>query len=915
MNKKLDNRGSIWRKWDFHVHTPASHGFIGTWEQFEVQLKSSEAEVIGINDYFSVAGYKRIKERVDIGALEIGDRTILPVVEFRMKDILANRNSTRSGTNINFHIIFDNAIPIIKVETFIKGLSVESTQIADNYENPEYLRETAKVSFDEVTNSLEKNPDFKDKFLVLLPYDEHGGIGGINPMTDNLIKKGFVRKAHILGSSNKKEVDYFLWRSEVNENGEEKITQEEFHEWFTTKKPCIKGSDSHNHRYPIGKLQNADSQPIDKYCWVKAEPTFEGLKQVVFDPESRVHIGTLHPAQPTNFIDSILFNIPLHTEIIVGHKSDESKEIFCFEGLNQKFFLSPYFNCFIGGRGSGKSTILNFLGQHSKDTISSKTFWNKISPSFDTADKRIFSFDGVEMFEYIGQAEVESFATNQEAFTAAIYERANILSDGALEKNKNKLHTLLNNITLFRNIIQNAEDLKKSFSEKQKERRMLENSIKITESTKYENIIDKITIKSKQKQNLENWRTTINELREVIDVLNNEHLYSGLEQEIDDDFFINDPENRDIATGYSSAYKSVKSHIDLIKEILSKKKFKELEKREDSISIEIEKYEKELSELLKKSGLSEENVLQMKGAPQKLVKINDELSNISKRLEDKNRELENYKHVIADSVQAKLDYERVIDSSIMPLITMLESQASENKKKDIKNIGLKYFFDDEMAWQDIAESFYKYFSPLRKDDGERQDSLKKYIISHKDIFSQDQQEIKTLLINEENKSGYIKFLSEVFLDTTNFQIFQTIRDGRINDVSTYRRIQVLYDGQDIKRASFGQRCTAVMVILLLFGNYPLIIDEPEAHLDGPLIANYLVPLIKKKKHDRQIIFATHNANFVINGDAEKIFILKNDTGTTKIIETTIENLNNREELLKLEGGRDAFRKRGEKLSI
>lgn len=137
----------------------------------------------------------------------------------------------------------------------------------------------------------------------------------------------------------------------------------------------------------------------------------------------------------------------------------------------------------------------------------------------------------------------------------------------------------------------------------------------------------------------------------------------------------------------------------------------------------------------------------------------------------------------------------------------------------------------------------------------------------------------------------------------------------LNDVNRNKLILVKYDNKNVDQASFGQRCTAVVVILLLFGNYPIIIDEPEAHLDSALIANYLVPLIKEKKSDRQIIFATHNANFVINGDAEKIFILKNETGKTEFIETTIENITNRPELLKLEGGKEAFEKRGEKLDV
>ncbi|MDO8663692.1 MAG: AAA family ATPase, partial [Candidatus Wildermuthbacteria bacterium] len=256
----------------------------------------------------------------------------------------------------------------------------------------------------------------------------------------------------------------------------------------------------------------------------------------------------------------------------------------------------------------------------------------------------------------------------------------------------------------------------------------------------------------------------------------------------------------------------------------------------------------------------------------------------------------------------------VINSSIKPLATTLEDQAKENKKKDIKNIGLSYFLDKEQAWKDIADDFYAYFAKDHK-DGERPDLLKNFIVDNKEIFSQDQEKIKAFLLKEGKKVGYMKFLKDVFSDTSNFQVFQTIRDSHLNDVSKYKRIQVLYDGKDIERASFGQKCTAVMVILLLFGNYPLVIDEPEAHLDSSLIANYLVPLIKRTKINRQIIFATHNANFVVNGDAEKIFILKNDTGSTEVVETTIENLENRDELLKLEGGREAFRKRGEKLHI
>jgi exonuclease SbcC len=335
---------------------------------------------------------------------------------------------------------------------------------------------------------------------------------------------------------------------------------------------------------------------------------------------------------------------------------------------------------------------------------------------------------------------------------------------------------------------------------------------------------------------------------------------------------------------------------------------------EESLSQEISDHEDKLSELLKNAGLSEENILQVKSAPQKLVKIINELSKTKDKIDAKKKELGYYGKVIKEANEIKSEYEEAIHKSIEPLVTILEEQAQMNNKEDVKNIGLNYFFDEQQAWKNITDDFYNFFAEYYS-EGERPDLLKNYILERINSFSDDQAKINELLSSDERKTGYIKFLRDVFNNRSNFQIFTTIRDRHLNDVKRYKRIQVLYDGKDIERASFGQKCTAVMVILLLFGNYPLIIDEPEAHLDSSLIANYLVPLIKQKKNNRQIIFATHNANFVINGDAEKIFILKNETGITEIIETTIEDLDNRNELLKLEGGREAFRKRGKKLHI
>jgi hypothetical protein len=73
-------------------------------------------------------------------------------------------------------------------------------------------------------------------------------------------------------------------------------------------KPCIKGSDSHNVNDELGKLKDHLSKPTDKYCWIKADPTFNGLRQIINEPADRVYIGRLPPkmdevhGNPTRYI-------------------------------------------------------------------------------------------------------------------------------------------------------------------------------------------------------------------------------------------------------------------------------------------------------------------------------------------------------------------------------------------------------------------------------------------------------------------------------------------------------------------------------------------------------------------------------------------------------------------------------------
>ena len=121
-------RGSEWRKWDLHVHTPASgmaNQYNGDWDQFVINLYRRAIEediaVIGLTDYFTIEGYKKLKrDYLDndhkLSTLftpsevsQIKSIRIFPNIEFRLDQII-------DGNRINYHIIFSDELEIEDIE-------------------------------------------------------------------------------------------------------------------------------------------------------------------------------------------------------------------------------------------------------------------------------------------------------------------------------------------------------------------------------------------------------------------------------------------------------------------------------------------------------------------------------------------------------------------------------------------------------------------------------------------------------------------------------------------------------------------------------------------------------------------------------------------------------------------------------
>jgi ABC-type lipoprotein export system ATPase subunit len=385
-------KGAEWRIWDLHVHTPASHNYTGSWEEFIMQLANSKCAVIGINDYASVAGYKETRRRLDDPAeahkgneayqdalKKLRKKTLLPVVEFRMNTVLQNKNS-KSGTRLNFHVIFSDVVKADDIETFIKALTVKDAMIGSRYDDAKFLLEDVSLNFDDTVKKLNADATFKDKFLLWLPYDEYGGLDDIDPKADKYFKEGLTKAANILGSSNEKQRFFFLCKNE-------KYKPEEYEQWFGGPKPCIKGSDTHNASHEIGRLKDHESKPTDKYCWIKADPTFEGLKQILIEPEDRVYIGRVPPK-----VQAVADNKTRYISKIRINKKAESK-------LEDVWFdcdidANPEMIAIIGNKGSGKSALADIIALIG-NTHNGKHFSFLDPQKFRTKNGRIASqFEG-----------------------------------------------------------------------------------------------------------------------------------------------------------------------------------------------------------------------------------------------------------------------------------------------------------------------------------------------------------------------------------------------------------------------------------------------------------------------------------------------------------------------------------------
>jgi type III restriction enzyme len=170
-----------------------------------------------------------------------------------------------------------------------------------------------------------------------------------------------------------------------------------------------------------------------------------------------------------------------------------------------------------------------------------------------------------------------------------------------------------------------------------------------------------------------------------------------------------------------------------------------------------------------------------------------------------------------------------------------------------------------------------------------------------------------------NKCGFIE--NERTRIATSFDstkwIELSVTELEFNPKFSYCTNKDTHEYIEFAEASAGQQATALLTVLLNQQGAPLIIDQPEDDIDSKMSPD-IVQQIWKAKSKRQLIFASHSANFVVNGDAELVvccdYIKAGDQtrGTVKDVGAIDKQAIKEEITLVTEGGKDAFKLRKEK---
>jgi len=927
-------KGSTWRKWDLHIHSPASivqnYGGNTTeaWEKFMVAIENlpTAVKVIGINDYYFIDGYERIMhERIKNNRLQNIEK-IFPILEFRL-DTFGSATETKFS-KINFHILFN--LDESKIKEEIKKVKEEFiSRIPLTKLDKHKTTPLSKENLSKLGGNL------KDGFENLIPSTQF--VFDLLK-TETWAEKTFTFLGYIEWNNLDKGEQLKNFKDDVYQHANAFLTASEL-DCIEKKKEIIE---------KFGKLQLLHSQDIHDfnkfqnykcYTWIKADPTFEGLQQILIEPEERIYIGET-PTQLHNKKENATYIID---KLLITTNENKNE---WFDNVNEISFNSGLV-AIIGNKGSGKSALTDIISICGNSLNAKYSFLTKdkfLSPALINVNRKYkasLRFNDNYQSEFIALNEIVSDPTKTEKI---VYLSQSFVSDLCDSLDNTKLQNEINRV-IFSHI---PEQQRYNFNNYDRLIDYLSRtSNNIIENEQRElNRINKLIVELEQKLK-PNYKTKLQNQKNELERQRME-LEKQKPQEVKP---IENEKNNQILEEFRRLNDIFRLQVDDKTNAQDKLNKATIQQKEIELIIsEIHAKQQEFKQLidkinnnqfLKEKSINGNDFIILKINDTKIFEIQNQIKNdlnlFNIEKEKTDTEWQNTK-ILIHKLNEQLTHEHKQYKDYQILITEWNAK--------YKNLQTQI---DDLHWE-IDKIEHQYIHQLRElEDTRKQISTKvveAYITKSKNLSqlhtSTEELAKRRLEHFKIKNSDLIKFKTDIYFnDNFNSLFFNYIARNRvgsfygvaegenllndikselnINDLSSIAefpdkilsklkvnhttnnenlienqlrngvnitdlynflfgfsyldtKIRIKYEEKNINELSPGQKGILLLIFYLIIDNdkRPLIIDQPEENLDNETIFNVLVPIIKEVKKQRQLIIVTHNPNVAIVCDAEQI---------------------------------------------
>lgn len=713
--------------------------------------------------------------------------------------------------------------------------------------------------------------------------------------------------------------------------------------------PCMACFVSSDGRRIDGVDDKQDKNIGDKYTFIKMEePSVEGLRQAFLDRDSRVEFEE----------SKISFNHMWIKKIKVKNTTF-LKDI--------EVDLSRQANCLIGGRGTGKSTLIEYvrfaLGRDQKEDFSHQEIQSKYQNLILGTEGKQGTLHGGSLVE------LECYKENSDQ--PYIVQRSLASAPGLFIKQGDSLQPLHADVRTFFPVrvlsqqqihhIALREDYRISIidefledelqtlldEERELARKIREINTKLSEYSSSARLISekrarletvKVQIKALKKINWEDiaekrrlYEAEKRAWQEVLRVYDEiESKLSDIEVQVpESDHYLQDemPNKNDLGKVFGDLKTFVSSQIKIIGRVKEN-----IQNERGKVKKTYEEWEKKYLEVKTKFDQVKENLIEQGVDVEKYLSLEKEKIAAEKELSDLEKEekeidsLEKQKQeLLADLVknwrvqtdkrQNKCDQIVSGGGGTFLILNVTGFGYEEELKRKLSALLTGSYAGDEhlgklsdflLSKDDDKYKIHLFTQAVRKD-------------RVKSRLDRGMEQLECAETSEQLKGSKLS-------DTIIKNFISVLDDDKLSDLELYRTPDVLEikiktnpkdtKGKSIEDASDGEKSTAILALILSQGKTPLLIDQPEDDLDNSYVFDSIVPMIKHIKQSRQLVISTHNANIPVNGDAEKIIALqKKETENEGMIrcEGSIDNDKVKDAIVDImEGGLTAFELRGMK---